>query len=108
MPGCDGLHSGRCDFLDTVTAITWNRPSRAHFPDSAAKAREVHVTATLAAHTLASAGSTLVRRLKSGTRPETLYAPIDEHRTRASDSDVAAAWLAAGLAGLSLFAVLAL
>jgi hypothetical protein len=37
-----------------------------------------------------------------------MYAPIDEHCTTASNSDIAAAWLAAGLIGLALFIALPL
>lgn len=37
-----------------------------------------------------------------------IYAPIDEHRTTASNSDIAAAWAAAGLIGLALLVVLPL
>ncbi len=38
----------------------------------------------------------------------TIYAPIDEHRTAASNGDVVAAWIAAGLIGLALLIVLPL
>jgi hypothetical protein len=69
---------------------------------------EVSVTGTLTAGTLVSAASILERRLKRGVRRDTLYAPIDEHRTAAADSDVAAAWVAAGLVGLGLLGLLAL
>jgi hypothetical protein len=37
-----------------------------------------------------------------------MYAPIDEHRTAASNSDIAAAWVTAGLIGLALLVVLPL
>ena len=37
-----------------------------------------------------------------------IYAPIDEHRTAAANSDIAAAWLAVGLVGLALLAALPL
>ena len=37
-----------------------------------------------------------------------IYAPIDEHRTAAANSDIAAAWLAVGLAGLALLVALPL
>lgn len=37
-----------------------------------------------------------------------IYAPIDEHRTAASNSDIVAAWLAAGLIGLALLVALPL
>lgn len=69
---------------------------------------ESSVTGTLTAGTLVSTTSVLKARLARGGGPEAIYAPIDEHRTAASNSDVAAAWLAAGLVGLSLLAVLAL
>jgi len=38
----------------------------------------------------------------------TIYAPIDEHRTAASNDDIAAAWFAAGLVALALVATLVL
>lgn len=66
------------------------------------------MTGTLTARTLISAASILESRLGRSARRDTLYAPIDEHHTAASNSDVAAAWLAAGLVGLGLLAVLAL
>lgn len=37
-----------------------------------------------------------------------IYAPIDEHRTPASNGDIAAAWAAAGLVGLALLIALPL
>lgn len=38
---------------------------------------------------------------------EPTRAPIDEHHTRAADGDIAAAWLAAALAGSVLLAIVA-
>ena len=37
-----------------------------------------------------------------------IYAPIDEHRTAASNNDIAAAWFAAGLVAMALVATLVL
>ncbi len=65
-------------------------------------------TDTLTAGTLVSTTSVLKSRLGRGERGDAIYAPIDEHRTAASNSDVGAAWLAAGVVGLGLLAVLAL
>ena len=41
-------------------------------------------------------------RLRRGTRRDTLYAMIEEYHASVSKRDVAAAWLAARLVGLSL------
>jgi len=69
---------------------------------------ESSVTGTLTAGTLVSTTSVLKGRFARGERSDAIYAPIDEHRTAASNSDVAAAWLAAGVVGLGLLAVVAL
>lgn len=37
-----------------------------------------------------------------------IYAPIDEHRTAASNGDIAVAWIAAGLVGITLLVALPL
>ena len=42
------------------------------------------------------------------TLGRTIYAPIDEHRTAASNSDIGAAWLTAALVGLAMVAPLAI
>jgi hypothetical protein len=69
---------------------------------------EGSVTATLTAGTRIS-GASLLRspRARRALR-RTIYAPIDEHRTAASNDDIAAAWVAAGLIGLALLVVLPL
>jgi hypothetical protein len=36
----------------------------------------------------------------------TIYGPIDDHRTAASNSDIGAAWVAVGLVALALLAAL--
>jgi hypothetical protein len=69
---------------------------------------EGSVTATLTAGTLVSMNPALKsRRVRTALR-KTIYAPIDEHRTAASNSDIAAAWLAVGLVGAGLLGILAL
>ena len=42
------------------------------------------------------------------TLRRTIYAPIDDHRTATANDDIAAAWIAAGLIGLTLLLVLPL
>ena len=54
------------------------------------------------------ATSIIDSRRACATLAKATYAPIDEHRTAASNSDIAAAWLAAGLIGLALFVALPL
>lgn len=44
-------------------------------------------------------------RMRAALR-RTIYAPIDEHRTPASNGDIAAAWIAAALIGLPLLVAL--
>jgi hypothetical protein len=63
---------------------------------------EATVTATLTAGTgIADASLLKSPRARAALR-RTIYAPIDEHRTSASNDDIAAAWLTAGLIGLAL------
>jgi len=65
-------------------------------------------TATLTTGTLVSRASILRSPRARAALRRTIYAPIDEHRTATSNSDIAAAWLAAGLVGLALAVMLAL
>jgi len=65
-------------------------------------------TATLTTGTLVSRASILRSPRARAALRRTIYAPIDDHRTAASNSDIAAAWLAAGLVGLALAVTLAL
>jgi hypothetical protein len=69
---------------------------------------EGSVTATLTAGTLVSMTPALKSRRARAALRKAIYAPIDEHRTAASNSDIAAAWLAAGLVGAGLLGILAL
>ena len=66
------------------------------------------MTATLTAGVL---NSRLLRlkspRARAALR-RAIYAPIDEHRTAASNGDIAAAWIAAGLVGMALLFALPL
>ena len=66
---------------------------------------EVSVTATLAARTRSPEAS--VGKSGRAALRRAIYAPIDDNRTAASDSDIVAAWLAATIAGLTLIATLA-
>ena len=66
------------------------------------------MTATLTADTLISATPALKSRRGCATLRKAIYAPIDEHRTAASNSDIAAAWLAVALVGAGLLGILAL
>jgi hypothetical protein len=68
---------------------------------------EGSVTGTLTAGALVSTPSALESRRGRDALRKTNYAPIDEHRTATSNSDIAAAWVSAGLAGLALLAGLA-
>lgn len=69
---------------------------------------EGSVTATLTAGTPVSTALIVKSRRTRATLRKTIYAPIDEHRTAASNSDIAAAWVAAGLIGLALLVVVPL
>jgi hypothetical protein len=69
---------------------------------------EDSVTATWTAGALVSEASVFNSRRAHAALGKAIYAPIDEHRTAASNSDIAAAWLAAGLIGLALFVALPL
>ena len=69
---------------------------------------EGSVTATWTAGALVSEASIINSRRAHAALGKAIYAPIDEHRTAASNSDIAAAWLAAGLIGLALFVALPL
>ena len=66
------------------------------------------MTATWTAGALVSEASVINSRRAGATLAKAMYAPIDEHCTTASNSDIAAAWLAAGLIGLALFVALPL
>lgn len=69
---------------------------------------EGSVTLTLTAGTLISKPSILKSPRARAALCATIYAPIDDHRTAASNSDIGAAWVAAGLVGLALLATLAI
>ena len=69
---------------------------------------EGSVTATLTAGTPVSTALIVKSRRTRATLRKTIYAPIDEHRTAASNSDIAAAWLGVGLVGAGLLVTLAL
>ena len=69
---------------------------------------EGSVTAIPTAGALISATSIINSRRACAELAKAMYAPIDQHRTAASNSDIAAAWLAAGLIGLALFVALPL
>ena len=69
---------------------------------------ESSVTATLTAGTLSFQTSLPKSPRARAALRRTVYAPIDEHRTSASNGDVAAAWLAAGLIGVILLGALPL
>ncbi len=71
------------------------------------------MTATLTAGNLAIRASSPQASIPRSPRARaalrrTIYAPIDEHRTAADNSDIAAAWFAAGLVALALIATLVL
>jgi hypothetical protein len=68
---------------------------------------EGFMATALTAHTLVSTASSLMAgsRLERAARRDTLSAAIDEYRAAVSTSDVALAWLSAGLVGLSLLAL---
>lgn len=68
---------------------------------------ENSVTDILTAQTLVSAASNLILegRLERAARRDTLHAAIEERGTAATTGDIAAAWLAAGLVGLTLLAL---
>ena len=66
------------------------------------------MTATLAAGTLVSMTPALKSRRERARLRKTIYAPIDEHCTTASNRDIATAWLAVGLAGAGLLGMLGL
>ncbi len=65
------------------------------------------MAATLTAGTSISRSILKSPRARAALR-RTIYAPIDEHRTAASNGDIAAAWIAAGLIGLALLVALPL
>ena len=66
------------------------------------------MTATLTAGAAISSPSIPRSPRARAALGQTIYAPIDEHRTTTSDSDIAAAWLTAALVGLALVAPLAI
>jgi hypothetical protein len=66
------------------------------------------MTAILMAGTSFPRTSLLKTARARATLRRTIYAPIDEHRTAASNGDIAAAWVAAGLIGLTLLVALPL
>jgi hypothetical protein len=66
------------------------------------------MTATLTAGVPISRALVLKSRRARALLRRTIYAPIDEHRTAASNGDVVAAWVAAGLIGLALLVALPL
>ncbi|MGH7124836.1 MAG: hypothetical protein ACREFI_10720 [Stellaceae bacterium] len=66
------------------------------------------MTATLTAGApISSASVHRSPRARAALR-RAIYAPIDEHRTAASNGDIAAAWIAAGMIGLALLIALPL
>lgn len=65
-------------------------------------------TVTLTAGTPITLGSGLRSSRARAALRHAIYAPIDDYRTPASDSDIATAWLAAGMVGLALIAALSL
>lgn len=66
------------------------------------------MTATLTAGTpIFRAAVIKTPRTRAALR-RSIYAPIDDHRTAASNGDIAAAWIAAGLIGLAFLAALPL
>lgn len=66
------------------------------------------MTLTRMAGALVSATSVAQSGRAHAALAKAIYAPIDEHRTAASNSDIAAAWVAAGLIGLALLVVVPL
>lgn len=66
------------------------------------------MTATLTAGTAISSPSIPRSPRASAALGQAIYAPIDDHRTAASNSDIGAAWLAAALVGLALVVPLAI
>jgi hypothetical protein len=69
---------------------------------------EGSVTAALMAGAPVSRALILKSQRARAALRRTIYAPIDEHRTAASNGDIAAAWIAAGLIGLALLVALPL
>ena len=66
------------------------------------------MTATLTAGVLTSRPLMLKNPRARAALRRTIYAPIDEHRTAASNGDIAAAWIAVGLVGAALLVALPL
>ncbi|HLJ19915.1 MAG TPA: hypothetical protein VKU84_06945 [Stellaceae bacterium] len=66
------------------------------------------MTATLTAGAPISSASILRSPRARAALRQAIYAPIDEHRTTASNGDIAAAWIAAGLIGVALLVALPL
>jgi hypothetical protein len=64
------------------------------------------VTVTLTAGVPFSRVSILKSPRARAALRQAIYAPIDEHRTGASNGDIAAAWIAAGLIALALLVAL--
>jgi hypothetical protein len=97
-----------------VTAVTWNWQAQAQFdrkPAEAPASRSVmegSVTGKRTAGALAYQGSISNSRRAHAALGKAIYAPTDEHRTAASNSDIAVAWLCAGLIGLALLVALPL
>ncbi len=66
------------------------------------------MTTTLTAGALVSPASILKSARARAALRQTMYAPIDEHRTAASNGDIAAAWVTASVIGLTLLVALPL
>ena len=66
------------------------------------------MTGTLTAGVRTSRPSMLRSPRARAALRRTIYAPIDEHRTAASNGDIAAAWVAVGLVGMALLIALPL
>lgn len=69
---------------------------------------EGSMTATLTADARISRSLVLKSPRGRAALRRAIYAPIDEHRTAASNGDIATAWIAAGLIGLALLVALPL
>jgi hypothetical protein len=91
-----------------VRPITWNWACQGHLQpktgghDPFRASDGGVVMATLRADTPVPTTLLAESHGANAARYKVIYAPIDEHRTTASNNDIAAAWLAAGLVGLAL------
>jgi hypothetical protein len=115
MRACDGVHRVVRDSFPIVMAVTWNWQAQAQFdrkPVGTPASRSVMEGPVTGSRRTASAlayrSSISNSRGAHAALGKANYAPIDEHRTAASNSDIAAAWLAAGLIGLALLVALPL